>query len=238
MINFYRRKLIKRLALVVPGIIGAGYFLNFFHNSNSRNKSNKPLFDFAKIAINSPNKMQIKLTNVGVDKQPLLIIDNIYQYPEYVREIALDLFYYQDVFRNLKVDTAESIAVISIPQEDLISVIYDNYAKHFERNRDEFTENREIEAKFTMFKTNPVPKKDNPKKLLGKIFLNQPEQCNGGLGLYVKNNQDWKLIKKIDMLFNRLVCYPAAVFHRSFNQPSNHLVQTLTFYPPMPFKTI
>ena len=49
--------------------------------------------DNQKLAINDESRLQIELQTVGKNEYPLLIVDNLYQHPESVRQIALSLQY-------------------------------------------------------------------------------------------------------------------------------------------------
>ena len=83
------------------------------------------------------------------------------------------------------------------------------------------------------------------------IYLNPPEQCNGGTGIYrhkpsnrlriVQNfcslehistipldrplthsTEEWELMHKVEMRFNRMVAFNASVIHKVFFEPEEH----------------
>src|SRR5687768_16587588 len=51
------------------------------------------LIDKTRLALNDKRDMKIELLRIGEDKNPVLVVDNFYKDPEYVRELALNLDY-------------------------------------------------------------------------------------------------------------------------------------------------
>ena len=69
-------------------------------------------------------------------------------------------------------------------------------------------------SNITFENTPVVVHKDSDKGLAGVIYLNLPEECDGGTGIYKKNKfNNYKLLNLFKMEFNTMIMYPSHCYH-------------------------
>ena len=244
------------------------------------------LVELDRLSLNDESEFEINLQEIGDQKYPLLILDNLYRDPEYVRSVALSLpteppkSSHPGVSSNFESD-------ISAQQK----IVWQYVAKEFGYTADQSVSravfpgiafmriNRKAEN-LTIHQCRPHA---DPVRIAGVVYLNLPGQCQGGTAFYrhratgveecvlprnkndpfeqqfmklaqergvfqsyqnycqemfrmpymefirsvlttfprIKNyptdsNEDWELTRKIEMKFNRFICYPGFMIHSGY----------------------
>lgn len=244
--------------------------------------------DLDRLSLNHESKMEVDLQEIGDQKYPLLVLDNLFRDPEYVREIALSL--------PSEPPQNSHPGVQSRLKTDLTAIhgIAWKYVAHEFGYSVEQSISRSLFPGFAFMRINRPPDQltihqsrphADPVRVAGVIYLNPVEQCRGGTAFYrhratgveecvlprnkndvfeqtfmkraqergvfqsyqnycqtmfrlpymefirsilttmprVKNyptdsDQDWELTHKIDMKFNRFICYPGFLIHSGYYQ--------------------
>jgi sulfur relay (sulfurtransferase) DsrC/TusE family protein len=153
--------------------------------------------DWKKLEINPSDMMEIHHATVGKQSYPFLVVDNFYQDPAYLRNLALSLDYcrnYRDPICSLLALGplgSKKIARISTDQSPLCKFLHEHLAHHFISSLEHMTVSLDSLSVFSMV-MNAKGEADYDFKfpkggdlfLKGSIFLNPPEQCKGGIGFY------------------------------------------------------
>lgn len=241
-----------------------------------------------RLSLNDESELQIELQEIGDQKYPLLIVDNLYRDPEYVRSVAL----------ALKTEPPQSShpglsSKIETDISNLHRVVWKSVASEFGYSKEE-TISRSLFPGYAFMRINRKPENltihqcrphADPVRIAGVIYLNLPEQCRGGTAFYrhratgveecvlprnkhdefekkfmqlarergvfdsyqsycqsmfrmpymefirsvlttfprtrnypTESDQDWELTRKIEMKFNRLICYPGFMIHSGYYQ--------------------
>lgn len=153
--------------------------------------------DRRRLALNSEENMDIIRSGLITSRSPILVVDDFYEDPDYVRQMALNLDYYRrhddGVVRALGVhpNGVKRIARVGVDQTEAYSFIHNHWAKAFIPGLGFFLEKVRHESIFSlMFRLNGGfdPALARPQFLntlwTGVVFLNPAEQCNGGIGFY------------------------------------------------------
>jgi len=207
-------------------------------------------------AINDQLEWTVK--EIGPNKSKVIICDNFYKNPEMVRELALS------IPPSVNERTASNLPVG--PDSGRINAFYilDHFGKvieeMFKQSLPEiyklaplnYFERSFLDATFlvnVMTGNNlppRVPHCDAPHPYLyaAVIYLNTPEECQGGTGFYTfggehrgnastmdvagkipmdhyvtESEGDWELLEIVDMKFNRFVMYPQWQYHTAYITP-------------------
>jgi hypothetical protein len=141
------------------------------------------LIDRSRLTINSPARIRPSLVPLGDDSEPsVLVLDNVYADPGYVRRVALSLDFLAGRNRFPGFE-----ARVSIDPRPLLEVV-----NHFVDDRMAFTPLFETQLVFSMIsdavdprlRRQTAPHTDGDGILAGVVYLNPPHQCRGGTAFY------------------------------------------------------
>lgn len=193
-------------------------------------QSDSDLFDL------SPN-LRVKFTDAG-NSLPVLLIDNVYERPEAIREMALGLNFSPP--NNLypgKVASPPVVKSLRTVTEWALRMANDNYLSRIPsiaKDGQRITAFREVYTDFAVTDVHPSELSPNqrlphvdPVPIFGLIYLNQEER--GGTlffdkagqgseplpesGYLTSSNAGYRLRGRIDAAFNRMAIYPGFVPH-------------------------
>ena len=242
--------------------------------------------DHQRLRLNDVGDMEVNIESIGDQKFPLLVVDNLYQDPSYVRDVALSMEYsppqraHPGMVAKLETDIAE-----------LHKLVWEHVGKPFGYSIENAI-NRSSFPGMTFMKIHRA-KEDltihqcrphaDPVRIAGVIYLNLPEHCVGGTAFFkhrasgaeacvlprqktdpfdqqfiakarelgafesydrycremfampylefikavlttmprekdypTDSNEDWEMTRKVEMKFNRLVCYPGFLIHAGY----------------------
>ncbi|MFT4552528.1 MAG: hypothetical protein ACI9S8_001153 [Chlamydiales bacterium] len=139
-----------------------------------------------RLELNHPSRMVIQMDNFEGKKFPIIVVDNFYKDPDYVRELALSLDYQEN--RGHAYPGVE--ATIEFDSRKFWAFIYRYFARQFGFTAKSLKVNTVSELKFSMIGSSgsegypiQIPHVD-PNLLQGLVFLNPPEQCKGGTSFF------------------------------------------------------
>ena len=141
------------------------------------------LIDRSRLAVNPPARIRPSLVPLGEDYEPnVLILDNLYTDPGYVRHLALSLDFLAGRNRFPGFE-----ARVSVDPQPLLNII-----NHFVDDALVLTPRFETEFVFSMMSSHvdprrrrqTVPHADGLGILAGIVYLNPPHQCRGGTAFY------------------------------------------------------
>ena len=149
--------------------------------------SYKPNIDPEKIKLNPASEMNIKIDYLGEKKYPIIIVDNFYKDPDYIRELALE--------QDFQIDRIESkewmkSTHIKLKDSEFSHFLHQNYS-----NRFGFTQKPEqlyLDPNGWHFSRIDSQSNEDlvdyihvdPHMLQGITFLNPPDQCRGGTSFF------------------------------------------------------
>lgn len=207
--------------------------------------------------------LNIDIRYVGPTNAKVIIVDNFYKNPELVRDLALTIPPSTDeiLASNLpvgpdsgRIDSSYKLQHIGKYIERIFKEAVPETYQHLPPN---YFLNIFFGAKFlcNVMTSNNLPPRvphcDSAMSLAdyaALIYLNTPEECAGGTGLYtfggsryhtnlgsrrtidieglipadhyvVDSVGDWELVDLIEMKFNRLVLYPQSHYHTAYIKP-------------------
>lgn len=243
--------------------------------------------DFGRLALNDESQFEIDVKKVGDRGYPLLILDNLYREPDYVRDVALSI--------TPEPPNSSHPGVRSRIQTD-ISRLHEIAWKHvgeFLGYTPEQAISRSVFDGLSFMRINRKPEDltihqcrphADPVRIAGVIYLNPNEQCRGGTAFYrhrasnveecvlprnakndpfekqfiahaksigafdsyrgfceekfqvpyldfvrsilttipreknypLDSDEDWELTQKVEMKFNRFICYPGFLIHSGY----------------------
>ena len=207
--------------------------------------------------ISNLTDMEINIEKVGNSKIPIIYIDNYYKNPEKVIDFSLTLPYTNDtsVIHNYP-GLRSTIKLNSFNVMSVLKYLFKFY------NIDMKIENIEkslyhfnlMKSDKELNKLQTYPHIDGIGGFAGIVYLNKPEECNGGTAFYrykktktekpetmmqfnkilnsinttyknyiIDSNEDWDIIFKLSMKFNRVVFYPNDVFHSAYIKRNDYL---------------
>lgn len=144
------------------------------------------LLDREKLEINPEDKRTHQILEIGKNRYPILIIDNYYKDPDYVRELALCLGYTPPNIAH-----AGYVASIDLGKSSLCEAIWRRliplYGGTVNTSMQPSTSSHDFfilntpESELLYWQCSP---RVESCFLTGRIFLNPEEQCQGGTGLY------------------------------------------------------
>ena len=187
----------------------------------------------------------VKLETFGEDKHKVVVVDDFYENPHQVRQLALDI----PASINQRIRGGNPAwRVNAFYVLDSMAWVYDQLCRQFypEVMKEWPVGMMEDSFKRATFMVNvmqsdnlpPVkPHMDNPSGLnfASTIYLNNENESNGGTSFYnykgVNVNQpvhtyitdstpDWEMIGMVPMKFNRMVLYLQNVWHTAYVKPS------------------
>lgn len=145
------------------------------------------IVDQERLGINSEADLEINLEVIGDQKFPLLVLDNLYRDPEYVREVALSVeseppnSSHPGVKSKLKTDIAALHEIVWKYVGNKLGFTLENSIE------------RSVFPGFSFMRINRAPEDltihqcrphADPVKIAGVVFLNLPDQCAGGTAFY------------------------------------------------------
>jgi len=208
----------------------------------------KNIIDESKVFEINDN-LSAKIFTIGPKKSKIIIIDDFYKNPYMVRDLALaipptqnprilggvpggridasyNLEHFADIFDNL-------IRNVFLPEEK----------KHASSNLGEIFKSATFCVNVIQSTNLPskVPHVDNREdfRFASTIYLNTPEECNGGTSFYTFNGSQegpaldeglqniyvtdsigpWEMIFLAEMKFNRFVLYEQNILHTAYVKP-------------------
>ena len=242
--------------------------------------------DIERLALNEPGKFEVEVREVGDKGYPLLVLDNLYRDPEYVRSIALSIDAQPSDSSHPGVSTKFKTDITGLHE-----IAWEYVGKRFNYDLQQAIA-RSVFPGFSFMRINRKPENltihqcqphADPVRIAGVIYLNLEEHCKGGTGFYrhratgveecvlprnpnepfeqaymkhaqeigvfdsyrkycqekfqipymefiravlttfpreknypLDSNEDWELTQKVEMKFNRFICYPGFMIHSGY----------------------
>ena len=242
--------------------------------------------DLERLALNDESKFDVDVQKIGDQEYPLLILDNLYRDPQYVRTVALSLpteppkSSHPGLSSNFKTDIST-----------LYQIVWKYVANEFGYSEEQ-TIARAVFPGLSFMRINRKPEDltihqcrphADPVRVAGVVYLNLPPNCVGGTAFYrhkatgveecvlprnkndpfeqqfmklaqergvfqsyqnycqqkfrmpymefirsvlttfprMKNyptdsDEDWEMTRKVEMKFNRFICYPGFMIHSGY----------------------
>jgi len=266
------------------------------------------IIETEKLSIN-PNA-KIELLSIGPNQLPVLQVDDFYIDPEYIRELALSLYF--SPYRYHPGD----VAGIDLDPNPLIEFVHSHFPNLYDLSLEQFKATLNTVWHFALVRKTRDDLSDShcrphvdPLCLSGIIYLNLPEDCQGGTGFYMhketqvseiistnvtnkdvcglphvlkkldelkvfaryhalkdkynwkvynnmadtvlatpkrkqdhirESNEDWELVNKTEMRFNRMIIFPSYLLHSLYTKDEwfgdkdehKRLTQNLFFFWP------
>ncbi|MFT4552533.1 MAG: hypothetical protein ACI9S8_001158 [Chlamydiales bacterium] len=156
------------------------------------------ILDIDRLQVNAESEMDVSVIKVGSCSYPVVVMDNVYSDPDYIRELALFLEYdrrFSDTTsRSLGVypKGLKEIARIGLDQRHFFEVLHKNWANHYIPDREKFISHIPREVIFSRlnpsegsFDKSFAKPRYGRTMFSGVLYLNTDEQCRGGLGFYL-----------------------------------------------------
>lgn len=150
--------------------------------------SSKPL-DRERMELNSEDDLNFELVHVGEGGCPVVVVDNLYKDPEYVRDVAASLYYKQS--SELGYSTLSSL--ISLPMNDFWTRFHESFAHLYGITKELVRSS--ARPFFCFYKSEgslPATLEGGRNFLQGMIFLNLPEQGGGELRFHQQKKWNMK----------------------------------------------
>lgn len=206
--------------------------------------------------------LKISITRLGsVGEWPIVTIDNLYANPDAVRQLALDIppcFNSKSLVNNFpggRIDSIFSLAHFGPLFNDIIKEVWPST---WSKMPDNYIIEKLSSATFIVNVMQDewikprVPHVDHidPNAFAGTVFLNTPDECEGGTGFYSFNNKftgngselrksttdtepynefvtdsvgDWKLEHIAEMKYNRFILYSSKLYHHPYIKPGKYI---------------
>ncbi|MFT4552532.1 MAG: hypothetical protein ACI9S8_001157 [Chlamydiales bacterium] len=131
-----------------------------------------PPLDMDRLGFNADDDITFTLISSGASKFPILLADNVYKDPDYVRDLGLEMSY------------DRGRASISLPMGELWELLCRSFA-HLYGFSDELLKASAFPFFRYALERSPVEKPLSSSPFLeGFTFLNLPDDCKGGLSFY------------------------------------------------------
>ncbi len=210
-------------------------------------------------------QLDILVKEVGPSKAKVVIVDNFYKNPELVRNLALMIPPSTDevLAANLpvgpdsgRINSSYKLGTVGKHIEEIFKIAVPEVYQNLPYNYFSSVFNNATFLCNVMTSNNLPPRVPHCDESMSmadyavSVYLNTPEECAGGTGLYTfkdyrwGNNSnrtldfegtvpidyyltddagDWKLIELIEMKFNRLIMYPQKHYHTAYIKPDMFL---------------
>jgi hypothetical protein len=139
------------------------------------------LIDFDRLSLNKDNEMDIEIQYVGTNQYPVLVADNFYSDPDYIRDLALDLHYsltLQTIYPGLQTS-------ISLPLKEFNTFLYQHIGKLYGLSEKSINDFCTPAWWFSYIKSHKEAhtvevSHYDPNLFQIVIYLTPPEMCQGG----------------------------------------------------------
>ena len=147
------------------------------------------IIDHSKLRLSRRDEMVVNRYAIGLHQCPLLVVDNFYQQPDYVRQLALSLRYEDRVSGH---GGTHAQARISLDDFELRNFISEQFGRdwglsqnvHYHQQVPDHTWSFRRSFDSNQYNDSHLveenPHSDGPVALAGLIYLNTSEQCKGG----------------------------------------------------------
>jgi len=193
--------------------------------------------------------LSVTVDKIGSQDKKVVIIDNFYKHPEQVRNLALTIppttnTRIRTHLPGPRINAFYTLDHLGPVFDDIIKNVYPEWHMQFPRShinnvfRDSTFVVNIMHNKFLEPRTPHIDCPD-PRAFAAMIYLNTPNECEGGTGFYtfdghdsgtattLYNNKDsekltqyiagdagdWKMYHHVDMKWNRMVLYQANIYH-------------------------
>jgi hypothetical protein len=197
------------------------------------------------------NSYDVEIVTFGPQNTKVVIVDDFYKNPDQVRELALTIppSYKKNLIQGLpggRIDVAYDFSHMYKIYYDIIANDYtpEEEKKSFNSLGIElyFTDTRfcvNVMSSRELPPSNPHVDLREPNRYASGIFLNTPEECNGGTAFYsYKGCQfgpdprtipkthfvtdscgDWEMLYLAEMKYNRMIFYQQNILHSGYVKP-------------------
>lgn len=191
------------------------------------------------------------IVTFGPNKTKILIIDNFYKNPDMVRDLAISIppTYKPEILKGLPGGRIDAFYNLSHLGETYYKFMTEVFIDSQEGKSIPPT-NMQIIFNNATFCVNVLIEKDlfpclphvdlkDSRRYASGIFLNTPEECNGGTAFYTykgiqeeahpfdldtdhyitDSEGDWDLIYLAEMKYNRMIMYQQNIYHSAYVKP-------------------
>ncbi len=200
-------------------------------------------------ALNSD--FEIEVITFGPSNTKLVIVDNFYKNPDLVRELALSIppTYKKEIMQGAPGGRIDATYDLSSLHRIYYNIILNDFTSEEHRatlsplgtelyfNQATFCVN--VIKEDDLVPANPHVDLREPNRYASSVYLNTPEECNGGTAFYTyKGSQfgpqpgtvprttfitdsqgDWEMIYLAEMKFNRMIMYQQNILHSAYIKP-------------------